>query len=223
MLGFSSDEIRQVIRERYNLPLNPLYEHMNRSYCICCYTADKRRQGYSQQRFPGICRKYYGQIEKMLFASGLLQKHHPNSEFANPQEKLDRHGFVYWRRVRSQDQVGAVKTRSSDGMTRYWIRDSEWIDEKHLAPAKGHWARKGNEIRFWNISESKADALIKRMINCLNCGFCVVQCFQHRRFNREKQRLDIVDCAGCGKCITLEHCMGWKHRFWRRTIHVKPE
>jgi len=222
MLGFTRDEIVEVVRDRYNLPLSPLYEHMDRSYCICCYTADRIRQRYSQRRFPAVCQRYYGQIEEMLFKSGLLRRHHPNSEYANVYEKIDRHGFVFWRRVSSQDQVGAVKTRSTSGMIRYWIRDERWIHEKHLLPAHGHWARVGNEVRFWDFPETKSDTLVKRMINCLDCGYCVLQCFGHRRFNRKIKQLHIEACVGCGRCISLKHCMGWKHRFWRRTLHDKP-
>jgi len=222
MLGFRRDEITQIIRERYGLPLNPLYAHMDRSYCICCYTADKRRQQYSHRRFRGVCRRYYDQIDAMLFKSGLLRAHHRHSEYANREEKIDRHGFVFWRRVRSQDQLGALRERSPRGLTRYWIRDEQWINEKHLLPVNGHWSRVGNEIRFWGIQESKTDALVKRMINCMDCGYCVLQCFRHRRFNRKTRRLDIEGCIGCGKCLSLKHCMGWKHRFWRRTLYDKP-
>ena len=55
ILSFTKDEIIEVIRTRYNLPLNPIYEHMGRTYCICCYTSDARRQQYSNQHFPEVC------------------------------------------------------------------------------------------------------------------------------------------------------------------------
>jgi len=31
----------------------------------------------------------------------------------------------------------------------------------------------------------------------------------------------LTSCLQCGKCLNLKHCMGWKHRFWRRTIIEK--
>ena len=71
MLAFTREEILEVLRCRYGLPLNPLYRHMDRSYCICCYTSDIRRQSYSRQRYPAVCKKYYGQIEELLFGTGL--------------------------------------------------------------------------------------------------------------------------------------------------------
>ena len=44
VLSFTTEEIIEVIRGRYGLPLNPIYEHMGRTYCICCYPSDVRRQ-----------------------------------------------------------------------------------------------------------------------------------------------------------------------------------
>jgi len=43
LLDFNKEEIIEIIRERYGLPLNPIYQYMDRTYCICCYTPDKRR------------------------------------------------------------------------------------------------------------------------------------------------------------------------------------
>jgi len=63
-----------------------------------------------------------------------------------------------------------------------------------------------------------ADSLVKRMVNCLDCGFCVVECFSCRRFDRETKTLKINGCIACGKCLRLKFCMGWRHRFWRRII-----
>ena len=50
LLDFNKDEIIEVIKARYGLPLNPIYEHMNRTYCICCYTLRAKSQEYSRQR-----------------------------------------------------------------------------------------------------------------------------------------------------------------------------
>jgi len=74
------------------------------------------------------------------------------------------------------------------------------------------------QIRFWNVSERVADKLIKRMINCLDCGFCMVECFSYRQFDRATKSLRIEGCIRCGKCLRLKFCMGWRHRFWRRII-----
>ena len=52
LLGFSKEEILEVIQTRYGLPLNPIYQHMDRTYCICCYTSDARRQAYSAEHSP---------------------------------------------------------------------------------------------------------------------------------------------------------------------------
>jgi 3'-phosphoadenosine 5'-phosphosulfate sulfotransferase (PAPS reductase)/FAD synthetase len=71
ILSFTKDEIIEVAKSRYGLPMNPIYEHMDRTYCICCYTSDARRQEYSQRHFPEVCNRYYGQIERMLFDSAL--------------------------------------------------------------------------------------------------------------------------------------------------------
>lgn len=62
LLDFTKQEIIEVIRQRYGLPLNPIYEHMDRTYCICCYTSDKRRQTYSEKHYHDVYKRYYGYI-----------------------------------------------------------------------------------------------------------------------------------------------------------------
>lgn len=218
MLGFTKQEIIEVIKERYGLPLNPVYEHMDRTYCICCYTPDRRRQAYGERRYPQVCKQYYKHIEKLLFDSGLIDKSNLAPEYKTREEKLQRHGFVYWRRQQEQNVIGAIKYRLSSEVLVYRIRKSNWIATKHLKPVDGRWARIGNEIRFWNVSERIADILIKRMINCLDCGFCMVECFPCRRFDRATKTLRIEGCIQCGRCLRLKFCMGWRHRFWRRII-----
>ena len=218
LLDFTKQDILEVIKERYGLPLNPIYQHMDRTYCICCYTSDKRRQTYSEQHYPQVCKRYYGHIENLLFDSGLIDKSDIAPEYKTRQEKLRRHGFIYWRRHKAQDVIGAIKYRLSSGVLVYHIRESDWIATKHLKPLDGKWARVGNEIRFWDVSEKNADIVIKRMINCLDCGFCMVECFPCRQFDRVTKTLRIKGCIQCGKCLRLKFCMGWRHRFWRRVI-----
>jgi len=218
LLEFTKDELLEVIRSRYGLPLNPIYEHMDRTYCICCYTSDARRQSYSAKHFPEVCDRYYGHIERMLFKSGLVEKARLDAKYKTREEKLNRHGFVHWRRVKAQNVVGAIKRRLPSGGLVYHIRESDWIATKHLRPVDGRWARTGNELRFWNIDERIADTVVKRMINCLDCGYCMVECFPCRRFDRETKSLQIDGCIQCGKCLRLKFCMGWRHRFWRRVI-----
>jgi len=104
------------------------------------------------------------------------------------------------------------------GAISYTIRDLQWVDTKHLQPVNGRWVQSGNEVRFWNLPETTTDVLIKRMINCLDCGFCVVEGFACRQFDRATKRLRIEGCIQCGKCLRLKFCMGWRHRFWRRII-----
>jgi len=218
MLEFTRQEIREIIRCRYNLPLNPIYEHMNRNYCICCYTLDARRQAYSSKHFPNVCKRYYGQVEKLLFGSGLIETSTIDPKNKTREEQLRHHGFVHWRRSRMQDVLGAAKQRHPSGMISYWIRGEKCISPKHLIPLRGRWIQRGNELRFWDVTESAADAIVKRMINCLNCGFCVVECFAGRHFDRNAKALRIEGCTQCGRCLRLKFCMGWKHRFWRRII-----
>jgi len=222
LLGYSKEEILDVIRQRYGLPLNPIYQHMDRSYCIVCYTSDVRRQAYSAKHFPEVCSRYYRQIESMLFGSGLIDKGSLDAKHRSREEKLHRHGFVHWRRLKAQEIVGAVKRRLSQDALAYQIRDPAWIATKHLIPVRRRWLQKGNEIRFWNVEEQVADTVIKRMINCLDCGFCMVECFSGRRFDRRTKRLQIVGCIQCGRCLRLKFCMGWQHRFWRRIIVEEP-
>ena len=218
LLDFTKDEILEVIKDRYGLPLNPIYQHMDRTYCICCYTSDSKRQAYSECHYPSVCGQYYGQIEEMLFGSGLIEKARVDEQYKTREEKLDRHGFVHWNRIAEQNIVGAVRRREANGILCYRIRDPKWIQTKHLQPVRGKWLLKGNELRFWDIKEKIADSLVKRMINCLDCGFCVVECFSCRHFDRETNTLKIDGCVGCGNCLCLKFCMGWKHRFWRRVI-----
>jgi ferredoxin len=222
LLDFTKEEIIEVIQSRYGLPLNPIYEHMSRTYCICCYTSDQRRQAYSAQHHPEVCARYYGQIENMLFDSGLMEQSHLAPEYRTKEEKLYRHGFVHWHRAKAQDIVGAVKWRLADDTLVYRIREIDWIDTKHLRPVAGRWTQNGSEIRLWGVPERQADILIRRMINCLNCGFCMVECFPCRRFDRQAKTLRIDGCVQCGKCLRLKFCMGWQHRFWRRTIAERP-
>jgi ferredoxin len=165
-----------------------------------------------------VCEKYYGHIERLLFDSGLIEKSNLAPEYKTREEKLERHGFIYWRRQKTQNVVGAVKYRLPSGALLYHIRESNWIAPKHLQPVNGKWGRVGNEIRFWDVQEKIADILIKRMINCLDCGFCMVECFSCRQFDRTTKQLRIVGCIQCGKCLRLKFCMGWRHRFWRRVI-----
>jgi 3'-phosphoadenosine 5'-phosphosulfate sulfotransferase (PAPS reductase)/FAD synthetase len=218
VLSFTKEEIIEVIKTRYGLPLNPIYQHMDRTYCICCYTSDAKRQEYSGRNFPEVCARYYGQIEHMLFDSGLIDKVPLLPEHKTREEKLGRHGFVHWNRIKAQNIIGAVKHRSQSGLLSYGIREASWIDIKHLQPAKGKWSLRGTELRFWDIKEKTADVLIKRMINCLDCGFCTVECFPYRHFDRDAKVLRIQGCIQCGRCLRLKFCMGWKHRFWRRII-----
>lgn len=218
LLGFSKQDIFDVIQQRYGLPLNPIYQHMDRSYCIVCYTSDARRQAYSTKHFPEACGRYYRQIESLLFDSGLVEKGSLGAKHKSREEKLYRHGFVHWRRLKAQEIVGAVKRRLSPEALAYRIRDPAWIATKHLSPVGGRWVQKGNEIRFWNVEEQVADTLIRRMMNCLDCGFCAVECFSARRFNRKVKSLQIDGCIQCGRCLRLKFCMGWQHRFWRRVI-----
>lgn len=218
LLQFTKEEILEVIISRYGLPLNPIYEHMDRTYCICCYTSDAKRQAYSAKHHPAVCKKYYGHIEDDLFKSGLIDKSNLDDTYKSREEKLERHGFVYWRRSRMQDVVGAIKRRHPSGAIIYKIKSLEWIDTKHLLPVQGHWMQVGDEIRFWDLSEKVCDTLIKRMLNCLDCGFCTVECFPCRQFDRHEKKLRIDGCVQCGKCLRLKFCMGWKHRFWRRVI-----
>ena len=56
------------------------------------------------------------------------------------------------------------------------------------------------------------------MLNCLDCGFCIVQCLRCRRFDRKKRALAFDGCLQCGKCLDLKFCMGWRHRSWRSAI-----
>jgi len=218
LLKFTREEILEVIQSRYGLPLNPIYEHMDRTYCICCYTSDAKRQAYSSKHFPEVCEKYYGHIEGLLFDSGLIKKSQLEAKYKDRFEKLNRHGFVHWRRMKAQNVIGAIKHRLATETIAYHIREDDWIETKHLRPVDGNWVQKGNEIRFWNVPERVSDTLIRRMINCLNCGFCVVECFPCRSFDRESKTLKIKGCIQCGKCLRLKFCMGWRHRFWRRVI-----
>jgi len=218
LLGYTREEILELLESRYRLPLNPLYGHMDRTYCICCYTCDQRRQKYSAERYPDITRRYYGQIERMLFDSGLAQRVGGDGAFATKEEKLVRHGFVHRRRTKAQNILGAVRYRHTSGMIAYIVRDRQWIDTKHLRPMQGNWLQKGNELRFWGVPERAADAVMKRMLNCVNCGYCMVECFSNRRFNNRTKCLEIQGCVQCGRCLRVEYCMGWRHRFWRRVI-----
>lgn len=154
----------------------------------------------------------------MLFDSGLVEKSHLDTKYKDREEKLDRHGFVHWHRVKGQNALGAIKRRFGSGVIAYTIRDSGWINTKHLQPVNGKWVQKGNEIRFWDVPEKITDTLVSRMINCLDCGFCTVECFPCRSFDRNTKMLKIEGCIQCGKCLRLKFCVGWRHRFFRRVI-----
>ena len=218
LLEFSKDEILEVIRSRYGLPLNPIYEHMNRTYCIWCYTSDARRQAFSAKHYPDVCSRYYGEIERLLFGSRLIDKAGLATRYKTRDEKLRRHGFVHWRHLKAQDVVGAIKRKLQGDTVACAIRQKAWIQKKHLKSVSGRWAIFGNEVRFWGLSERVTDLLIKRMINCLDCGFCMVECFPCKRFDRQTKTLTVESCIQCGKCLQLKFCMGWRHRFWRRII-----
>jgi 3'-phosphoadenosine 5'-phosphosulfate sulfotransferase (PAPS reductase)/FAD synthetase len=218
ILSFTKEETIEIVKSRYGLPLNPIYQYMDRTYCICCYTSDVRRQQYSQRRFPEVCQRYYSQIEHMLFDRGLIDQARLLPEHRTREEKLQRHGFVHWNRIKAQNIAGAVKRRGRSGVLIYHIREARWVNVKHLQPVKDRCCVRGNEVRFWSVDERTADTLIKRMLNCLDCGFCVVECFTCRHFDRDSQTLRIDGCTQCGRCLRLKFCMGWQHRFRRRVI-----
>ena len=131
MLNYSKAEIFELIEKRYGIPLNPIYRHMDRTYCMCCYTSDEKRQAYLQQHYPAFYEKYYKQIEEMLYGSGLIDKVHQKEEFKEKEEKLYRHGFSHWRGIKAQNIVGAIKYRLPSGGLCYSIRNKEWINTKH--------------------------------------------------------------------------------------------
>lgn len=218
ILLFETDEIITVLRQRYGLPLNPLYDKVSRTYCICCYAPDRQRQAYAEAQFPSVHSQFYGHIEQCLFGSDLIEPSRVPKRYRTRQEQLGEHGFMHWRRSPRQDAVGAVKRRLRGDALSYTVREPRWIDAKHFRPVAGRWARVGNDIRFWDTPERQADAIMKRMLNCLDCGFCMVQCFSCRQFDRDAGELRIEGCLQCGKCLNLRYCMGWKHRFWRRVI-----
>ena len=119
------------------------------------------------------------------FDSGLIEKVGLVQEYRSGEEKLERYGFVHWTRIREQDASGAFRPILPSAAISYSIRDASWSNTKHLRCIDGKWFRRGNEMRFWNLSERVPDTLIKRMVNYLGCGFCVVECFPCRRFDRE--------------------------------------
>ncbi|RJP18460.1 MAG: hypothetical protein C4520_14510 [Candidatus Abyssobacteria bacterium SURF_5] len=218
ILDFSKQEVITILKERYGLPLNPIYEHLERTYCICCYTPEAKSQIYGRYRFPEVHKRYYALIENLIFESGLIEKSADKKQHKTREEKIAKHGFVHWKRLRAQNTVGAFKRRLRNGALSYRIRDKAWINTKHLTPVRGNWFCQKDMIRFWDVPETIADSLIKRMINCLDCGYCVVICFPCRKFDRKTKTLQIEGCIRCGKCLNLRFCMGWKHRFWRRII-----
>lgn len=114
----------------------------------------------------------------------------------------------YGRERRERERTGRGDDREGEDHVRTHL----------LRPVEGKWARVGNEIRFWDLPETITDGLIKRMINCLDCGFCTVECFPCRQFDRRGKTLRIEGCTHCGRCLSLKFCMGWRHRFWRRVI-----
>lgn len=222
MLSFTRQEILAILRIRYALPLNPIYEHMDRSYCICCYTSDARRQAYSKRNYPAVYAKYYEQIEELLFRTGLIYKAGSCAKYKTRHEKLEKHGFAHWRRIPAQRRIGAVKRRFASGAVVYTFREAHRINTKHLAPLRGKCYCDDRELRFWDTPERHSDAVVRRMLNCVDCGFCMVECMSSRRFDREAKKLRIEGCTQCGKCLRVESCMGWKHRFWQEEIACEP-
>ena len=218
LLGLSKQDMLEVVSKRYGLPLNPVCAHLSRTYCICCYAPDSRRQAYSFKRFPVVCAQFYGHIEQCLFESGLVNSDRVPAEYRTKEHQLMKHGFMHWRRLPRQDSAGAVKRRLKGGGFVYAVRNRENVDQKHMLPVAGNHAIIGNEIRFWNVPERVADSLPKRIMTCLDCGFCAVQCLPCRRFDQKTKRLQIEGCTQCGSCLNLKYCMGWRQRFWRRTI-----
>ena len=86
-----------------------------------------------------VCSGYYKKIEELLFDSGLIEKAGLQDKYKTREEKIHRHGFVHWNRLRAQTTAGAVKSNLPSGAIVYTIREKEWIDTKHLIPLKGRW------------------------------------------------------------------------------------
>jgi 3'-phosphoadenosine 5'-phosphosulfate sulfotransferase (PAPS reductase)/FAD synthetase len=218
MLDFTKSEILQIINQRYGLPLNPIYQYMDRTYCICCYTQDAKRQAYSIERYPELCKNFYDHVERLLFSSGLIEKAKIAIMYKTREEKIGRHGFVHWQRMELQNIPTVLKKKYNENSVGYFFRDADLIDPKHLIPLNVKKVIGSNSIFFPKVDIRKSDVVIKRMINCLDCGFCVSQCYKARRFDANSRAIAIEECNRCGRCISLTYCMGWKHRFWRRTI-----
>ena len=218
LLNFKTEEIVELITNRYGVPLSPIYKLMERTYCICCYTGDSRSHNYFFQKYSMTIEKIQSQIKELLFDSNIIHKAKLYPEHKTIEEKFLRHGYNNWRRIKEQNVIGAVKIRKPSGLVIYKVKNPDWIDTQHLSAVVGKWLVKGDEVRFWDCDEKVTDILIKRMINCLNCGFCAVECLGHRRFDRTQKKLVVENCVQCGNCVRLNYCMGWQHRFWRRVI-----
>ena len=74
VLDFSKDEILEVIRSRYGLPLNPIYEIWTAPTVSAATRPMPDVQAFSAKHYPDVCSRYYGEIERMLFDSGLIDK-----------------------------------------------------------------------------------------------------------------------------------------------------
>jgi len=200
VLSFTTEEIVEVIRGRYGLPLNlstnTWAAPTASAATLRCTAAGNIAVGTS----PEVCTRYYGRSSTCCSTAVFLTRPSP-AEHRTKEEKLGRHGFVHWNRIKAQDVVGAVKRRNRSGSLAYRVREAGWINAKHLEPVRGRWSIKGTEIRFWGLDEGKADTLIKRMINCLNCGFCVVECFRCRHFDRRAR-----PCESTAVCNAVVAC-----------------
>jgi len=61
-------------------------------------------------------------------------------------------------------------------------------------------------------------AEVEKKLAEANCGFCVIERFTCRIFDRSGKTLRIEGCHQCGRRLNLMRCIGRRHRFWRRVI-----
>lgn len=114
LLDWTADDIWEYTN-RYNLPVNPNYEHAGRVGCMFCPFASSKQMAWYEREYPGYLLAILKAIEDFC-------KTHPDHYFQNPMDYYlwwkSKRSLVDWERMRLASHLHETKgSHGSEGAT----------------------------------------------------------------------------------------------------------